>query len=186
MSLPDEMWAMIFTYLDKVSLHKSATLVNKHWFDLIRNDQKLSGKIELSVKYLKKAFKLTPLPKSNRFNEKEITFCDPKLHSGLSKMFSGWPKLKKVTIIWSNFRNSEDEYISTEHNILLYFRTLNEFRQKWNVPFLKEVTVMRDEPSIYNTIQIRDILTVRQSSDIQVIKNITKFVTNRAIFIYFD
>ena len=43
-SLPNEVWCILFSYLDKKSLRNS-TATCKHWFELIRNDSNLSGQV---------------------------------------------------------------------------------------------------------------------------------------------
>ena len=43
-SLPNEVWCILFSYLDKKSLRNS-TATCKDWFELIRNDLNLSGQI---------------------------------------------------------------------------------------------------------------------------------------------
>ena len=46
--LPLEIWSMIFSYLDFKTLQKTATLVSKTWFNMIRDDSILSGKLALN------------------------------------------------------------------------------------------------------------------------------------------
>ena len=46
--LPLEIWSEIFSYLDFKTLQKTATLVSKSWFNMIRNDSTLSGKLALN------------------------------------------------------------------------------------------------------------------------------------------
>ena len=153
MNLPDEMWTEIFGYLDKVTLHKVASLVNKHWLALIRNNQQFSGKIELSKNYLRKVFKLDVSNVSDISNG-DISILDCKLHSGLSKMFENWPKLKVVSIIW-NF-HYYDSHLYTQgytiscnarfderQHILTQFKTLDDLKIKWNMPFLEEVSIVQ-------------------------------------------
>ena len=150
MNLPDEMWTEIFGYLDKVTLHKVASLVNKHWLALIRNNQQFSGKIELSKNYLRKVFKLND-------TDGHTSILDCKLHSGLSKMFEGFPKLKVVSIIW-NFHyydshlHTQDYTISSNacfddfeeyQHIWAQFKTLDDIKKKWNMPFLEEVSIVQ-------------------------------------------
>ena len=43
-SLPNEVWCIVFSYLDKRSLRNS-TATCTHWFELIRNNSKFSGQI---------------------------------------------------------------------------------------------------------------------------------------------
>ena len=43
-SLPNEVWCICFSYLDKKSLQNS-TATCTHWFELIRNNSKFSGQI---------------------------------------------------------------------------------------------------------------------------------------------
>ena len=43
-SLPNEVWCILFSYLDKKSL-RNATATCNHWFELIRNNSKFSGQI---------------------------------------------------------------------------------------------------------------------------------------------
>ena len=47
--LPVETWAFIFQFLDEKTLRESATLVCKHWFEIIRGDSNLSGKLTLNL-----------------------------------------------------------------------------------------------------------------------------------------
>ena len=43
-----EIWSKIFGYLDFETVQKTATLVCKLWFDMIRNDSVLSGELVLN------------------------------------------------------------------------------------------------------------------------------------------
>ena len=43
-SLPNEVWCILFSFLDKKSLRNS-TATCTHWFELIRNNSKFSGQI---------------------------------------------------------------------------------------------------------------------------------------------
>lgn len=45
--LPEEILEMIFGFLPWSSLQKSCTVVSKKWFNLIRNNQNLSGDLRL-------------------------------------------------------------------------------------------------------------------------------------------
>ena len=44
-----EIWTKIFTYLDYESLQKNAVLVCKNWFEIIRSNSKLSGRLVLHL-----------------------------------------------------------------------------------------------------------------------------------------
>ena len=50
-SLPNEVWCISFSYLDKKSLRNS-TATCTHWFELIRNNSKFSGQICLPNDHL--------------------------------------------------------------------------------------------------------------------------------------
>ena len=50
-SLPNEVWCILFSFLDKKSLRNS-TATCTHWFELIRNNSKFSGHICLPNDYL--------------------------------------------------------------------------------------------------------------------------------------
>ena len=50
LELPREIQVKIFGYLDFKSLQHNATRVCKTWFEIIRNDSNLSGKLTLSLK----------------------------------------------------------------------------------------------------------------------------------------
>ena len=43
-SLPNEVWCILFSFMDKKSLRNS-TATCTHWFELIRNNSKFSGQI---------------------------------------------------------------------------------------------------------------------------------------------
>ena len=45
-----EIWVKIFGYLDFKSLQRIATCVCKRWFEIIRNDTTLSGKLTLTCR----------------------------------------------------------------------------------------------------------------------------------------
>ena len=45
---PLEIWSKIFGYLDFETVQKTATLVCKSWFDMIRNDPAVSGELALN------------------------------------------------------------------------------------------------------------------------------------------
>ena len=47
--LPIEIWTGIFSYLDYESLQKNATLVCKDWYEIIRNNSNLSGRLVLHL-----------------------------------------------------------------------------------------------------------------------------------------
>ena len=47
--LPIEILTKIFTYLDYESLQKNAALVCKDWFEIIRSNSKLSGRLVLHL-----------------------------------------------------------------------------------------------------------------------------------------
>ena len=49
LELPKEIWVKIFGYLDFKSLQHDATRVCKYWFEIIRNDSTLSGKVAISA-----------------------------------------------------------------------------------------------------------------------------------------
>ena len=47
-NLPTEIWCNIFWYVDKTS-RKNATATCQFWYEIIRNDRKLSGYIALDL-----------------------------------------------------------------------------------------------------------------------------------------
>ena len=55
-SLPDELLLMIFEFFTWTHVQKNCVLVSKKWFNLIRNDTKLSGKLMLSDAFSRKIF----------------------------------------------------------------------------------------------------------------------------------
>ena len=137
-NLPDEIWAYIFTFLDTFSRHKVASLVSKRWFNIIRTDSKLSGKIEISLKYITKTFNLKSLEKSyadgklkllkrQKNDQKASEFplaesklenpvlSDPKLHSGITKILNNWPMLKKITLNYDDFCYPEPQKVDTSY-----------------------------------------------------------------------
>ena len=120
--LPDEIWAIIFSYLDHVTIHTRVSLVNKRWFYIIRTNQKLSNRLEFSSKYLLTNFKLN----------RPLNFCmDAKLHENLSCMLERWPKLKILKFQLKEFQDF-NFFIS-------HFNKLDDFKKLWNMPFLNEV-----------------------------------------------
>ena len=45
--LPEEVWTIIFSYLDFESLQKKTVLVCKDWYEIIRSNSNLSGHLVL-------------------------------------------------------------------------------------------------------------------------------------------
>merc|ERR1712038_625999 len=83
--LPVETWAFIFQFLDEKTLRESATLVCKHWFEIIRGDPNLSGK--LTINLWKEC--------QNVFNTHEPKASMVKLNA----ILANWPKLQHLRII---------------------------------------------------------------------------------------
>ena len=84
--LPVETWAFIFQFLDEKTLRESATLVCKHWFEIIRGDSNLSGKLTLNL--------------WNHDFENVFNTHGPKASMvKLNAILASWPKLQHLRII---------------------------------------------------------------------------------------
>ena len=161
--LPDEIWAIIFTYLDQVTIHTRVSLVNKRWFYIIRTNQKLSNRLELSSRYLLTNFKLN----------RPLNFCmDAKLHENLSCMLERWPKLKILKFQLKEFQDF-NFFIS-------HFNKLDDFKKLWNMPFLNEVILIAYfEINTHNFIGIDGIIYNSDSWTVSKLEIAdTNYITN--------
>jgi len=159
--LPVETWAFIFQFLDEKTLRESATLVCKHWFEIIRGDSNLSGKLTLNL--WKEGFVFnTPGPKASMVK--------------LNAILPSWPKLKHLRIIKRGHFVVNDAILldlPTDfqvdillHNISSNCEKLDDFKRLWNTPFLESLSIEIRETGNYDFVMLLD--NIQQSGTICV------------------
>ena len=53
-NLPEEIWRMVFTYLDSKTVIQNVSAVCKNWLSLVRNDPHYSGHLTFTSNYISK------------------------------------------------------------------------------------------------------------------------------------
>ena len=113
--LPVEIWVIIFQYFDIATLQKNLSLVCRHWLEIIRNNQKMSGNLTLT--FCSGIIEFYPLDfhgPPSRFVQSENAKCVNQDKTKLSEILENWPKLRSLTIKRRNlFQLSEslDEHM---------------------------------------------------------------------------
>ena len=97
--LPVEIWVIIFQYFDIETLRKNLSLVCRHWLEIIRNNQKMSGNLTLTfcsgiIEFYSLDFHGSPI----RFVQSENAKCVNQDKTKLSEILEHWPKLQSLTI----------------------------------------------------------------------------------------
>ena len=96
--IPLEIWSKIFGYLDFETVQKTATMVCKLWFDMIRNDSVLSGELVLnSIRQID----LAPSIKFSHYQTVQNfrTFIEGMKTSEINDVLSKWKHLKILRIL---------------------------------------------------------------------------------------
>ena len=137
--LPDEIWTMIFGYLDTVTIHTKVSIVCKYFFDLVRNNSKLAGELKISPKYVENVFKL---------NKAGLSLLSYDLNSNMEEMLKRWPKIETVKFTGiSAFEKTEWlrnlSKTNLEKNIFYQFKVLKDFQKAWKTETLKKVVLVK-------------------------------------------
>ena len=136
--LPPETWTKIFGYLEVVTIHTKVSLVNKNFFNLVRNSQNLAGELRISPKYVENVFKL---------NKAGLSLLSYDLNSKMEEMLKRWPKIEtiKFTEI-SVFEKTEWlrnlSKTNFEKDIFYHFKDLKDMQKAWKTETLKTVSLV--------------------------------------------
>ena len=94
--IPLEIWSKIFGYLDFETVQKTATLVCKQWFDMIRNDSVLSGELVLnSIRQIPRRIGASRCQMIQNFR----TSIEGMKTSEINDVLSKWKHLKILRIL---------------------------------------------------------------------------------------
>ena len=130
---------MIFGYLDTVTIHTKVSIVCKYFFDLVRNNSKLAGELQISPKYVENVFKL---------NKAGLSLLSYDLNSKMEEMLKRWPKIETVKFTRiSAFEKTEwlRNLCKTnlEKDIFYQFKVLKDFQKAWKTETLKKVVLVK-------------------------------------------
>ena len=120
MEIPDEIWIHIFQFLPPKVLHKTVSLVCKHWLKLIRNGVRhLKVTTNLFIKYFGLEWNFVY----------GIKISDKKLNDMMLEYLKLWPYLQSLEV----------DYVGKTPTKTLLNKSLDEFKKMWNLPFLQSL-----------------------------------------------
>ena len=122
MELPNELWSYIFHFLPLPILHKTVSLVCKHWLKIVREDTK---HLKLSSRFFMKYYDL-------RWDMiYGVRVPDKLFNEIISEYLEVWPKLQSIDL----------SYIGKKREETFMKMSLKDFKRKWNLPFLKTLKI---------------------------------------------
>ena len=127
MELPIELWRHIFSHLSPALLHKTVSLVCKHWLRIVRDNVK---HLKLHKNFILKLFKITRL--------QSVPVSEDKLNIVMARYLNVWPRLEVIEMDWVWKMQDEDKFQDQKD---LFKFTLDYFKRSWNLPFINSIII---------------------------------------------